>query len=376
MNAIRDFIAECLAVTGHAPEYPEATGSIERFSTNGKRGNRDGYYSLFSDGDFLAGFVGCWRQGTYSTWHSGKSEGYSITLEQSTRIEAKRRTAEAERTKKAASRAAIAKQIYLHAQPANPDHSYLIKKDITADPVIRAADLDKKIFFDNPQQSGMLRNCLLIPVTGEDGNIQTLQAIAPDGTKFFMSGGSMKGGFHLIQGDDSKVYIAEGYATAATIHAVTGASVYVAFNAGKLKEVAAIAKQRHSTVIIASDNDHAKADNVGRKKAEQAAGELGLTVVIPEFNTGSTGTDWNDFFAEYGEHATREGLSSTSAPVALAPAAPTDKAIISACYKQRALKLAGGIKAVSGDLQTTSDVVCRSPATALMPPANFSALCL
>ena len=357
MNAIRDFIAECVAVTGHAPEYPEATGSIERFSTNGKRGNRDGYYSLFSDGDFLAGFVGCWRQGTYSTWHSGKSEGYSITLEQSTRIEARRNAAEAERTKRATSRAAIAKQIYLHAQPASQDHPYLIKKGITADPKIKADDFDKKVFFDNPQQSGMLRNCLLIPVTGEDGNIQTLQAITPDGTKFFMSGGSMKGGFHLIQGDGSNAYIAEGYATAATIHAVTGVSVYVAFNAGKLKEVAAIAKQRHSTVIIASDNDHAKIHNVGRKKAEQAAGELGLTVVIPKFNTGSTGTDWNDFFAEYGEQATLAGLSSTSAPAALAPAAPTGKAIISSCYKQRALKLPGGIKAVAGDLHTTPELV-------------------
>lgn len=356
MNAIRDFIAECIAVTGHAPEYPEATGSIERFSTNGKRGNRDGYYSLFSDGDFLAGFVGCWRQGNYSTWHSGKSEGYSITLEQSTRIEAKRRTAEAERTKKAASRAAIAKQICLHAQPVS-QHLYLVKKGIAAGSAIKTADLDKKVFFDNPQQSGMLRNCLLIPVTGEDGNIQTLQAITPDGTKFFMSGGSMKGGFHFIQGDDSEVYIAEGYATGATVHAITGATVYVAFNAGKLKEVAAIAKQRHSTVIIASDNDHAKIHNVGRKKAEQAAGELGLKVAIPEFNTGSTGTDWNDFFAEYGEQATLAGLSSTSAPAALAPAAPTDKAIISACYKQRALKLAGGIQVAAGDLHTTPELV-------------------
>ena len=50
-------------------------------------------------------------------------------------------------------------------------------------------------------------------------------------------------------------------------------------------------------------------------------------------------------------------LGTTYRPEQRNLAAPTEKAIISACYKKSALKLAGGINAVAGDLHTTSDVV-------------------
>ena len=49
------------------PDDIHADGAIHRFSTNGRRDDDSGWYSLHTDG-VPAGAFGCWREGMQSTW--------------------------------------------------------------------------------------------------------------------------------------------------------------------------------------------------------------------------------------------------------------------------------------------------------------------
>ena len=65
---------------------------------------------------------------------------------------------------------------------------------------------------------------LLVPVQDADGRIWSIQKIGSDGFKSFQEGGKVEGG-HFVIGDllhPGPILIAEGYATAATLHEMTG----------------------------------------------------------------------------------------------------------------------------------------------------------
>ena len=81
---------------------------------------------------------------------------------------------------------------------------------------------------------------LMVPVRDADGRIWSLQRIGGDGFKQFEEGGRVEGG-HYVIGDlkqPGPLLIAEGFATAATLHEMTGMPAIVAFNAGNLLAVA------------------------------------------------------------------------------------------------------------------------------------------
>jgi len=100
--------------------------------------------------------------------------------------------------------------------------------------------------------------------------------------------------------------IAEGFATAATLHEMTEMPVIVAFNAGNLLPVAQTYRGLYPdrAIYIAGDDDRqreAERDgqgrpkiNVGRVKAEEAATAISGQAVFPPFPPGAIGTDWND----------------------------------------------------------------------------------
>jgi phage/plasmid primase-like uncharacterized protein len=138
--------------------------------------------------------------------------------------------------------------------------------------------------------------------------LQSAQTIDRNGRKTFPRGGRVAGGVHLI-GDwrqTGLLVIAEGYATAATIHELTGHSVAVAFNAGNLKSAARAFREGDPdlAILVAGDNDHRKArerladgrrkPNAGQEAAEKAANAVGGLALLPQFATDDKGTDWND----------------------------------------------------------------------------------
>ena len=145
-----------------------------------------------------------------------------------------------------------------------------------------------------------------------DNKLVSLQFIDNNGKKGFLSNGTKSGCYFVIGNPDNYylIYIAEGYATAATLHECTGVAVVVAFDAGNLLLVAGIFTKRYpkSEIIIAADNDRFKPENQGIVKASKAAEAYSCLVAIPTF-AGNQGTDYNDLYILEGQEAVSESLA-------------------------------------------------------------------
>lgn len=164
------------------------------------------------------------------------------------------------------------------------------------------------------------RGSLLLPMRDADGRIWSLQTIDATGGKLYLKGGR-KVGAHAMLGElqpGRPLLIAEGYATAATLHEVTGLAVVAAFDSCNLMDVARAYRERDADrpIIFAADNDHhlpARAVpllNVGAEKAVAAADAVCGTVLLPRFAAGDAGTDWNDFAAQHGRAALRQAVEA------------------------------------------------------------------
>ena len=141
---------------------------------------------------------------------------------------------------------------------------------------------------------------MVLPVQNQQDQLVSLQQIAPNGKfKGFLPDGMKKGCFHVIPGNDKFVFVAEGYATAATIFELTRCTTYVAFDCGNLEAVcmAVIARHPQATKVIASDDDrftHEPIKNPGQAKAIAICEKTDFHNLKPEFGFQDGGTDWND----------------------------------------------------------------------------------
>ena len=145
------------------------------------------------------------------------------------------------------------------------------------------------------------RGSVLAELRDIDGTLYSLQFIKPDGAKFFLSGGRIKGCFHTFGELEGATvcHIAEGISTAATVHNWQDGPTLAAMNAGNLLPVGLAVRQAYPNIkiVFAADNDRFNpGGNVGRDKAEEAARICNGFVLMPEFPKGSKGTDWNDYF--------------------------------------------------------------------------------
>lgn len=191
--------------------------------------------------------------------------------------EAKRQATEAERQRTWQKVKGTAQTVWKNSWPADLSHPYLAAKGITDSAAIAGLRLNEYQGDTN----------LVIPVLYER-EIVNLQSINQDGGKRFLSGGQVEGGYAFIGKSEDVadgVVVAEGYATAASIHQATGKPVIIAFNAGNMVTVAGrLAKTlpEQVPVVIAVDND---ASQTGIKKAQQAAAFFNgrATAVQPEF---------------------------------------------------------------------------------------------
>jgi putative DNA primase/helicase len=150
-----------------------------------------------------------------------------------------------------------------------------------------------------------LQGSVYIPARDSDGKLWSWQKIQWDGAKWFHPGGRIFGSYHTV-GDLKKygvIYITEGFATAASIHAATRRGVVVAFTSNNLVQVSRTIKKLYpgKSIIVCGDDDHwsTKANgepcNSGREKAEEAAKAVLGKATFPEFkDLSEKPTDFND----------------------------------------------------------------------------------
>lgn len=270
------------------PDQVIPDGKLHRFSSNGARGDDAGWYVLHADG-IPAGAFGCWRSGLDEKWTS--DIGRELTEEERRanreRIAQLARERQREQQRLHAEAARRAATIWNHA-PMAVSHQYLIKKAGMA------------------YGLRLHRDLLVVPVRDADAKLWSLQFIAGDGKKVFLKFSRVEGCYHMIGEPLDMLFIAEGYATAATVHEATGQAVAVAFNTSNLGPAthALRRKYRDHRLVICADNDHATEGNPGLTRAREVGDELEASVAVPECE----GTDYNDMARERGIDAVRDSL--------------------------------------------------------------------
>lgn len=257
-------------------------GQIHRFhATEGKLSN-DGWYVAHA-GVIHAGAYGCWRDGFSTTWREVPNRKYTPAemIAHTNRMQELKELSEKNREKKAETAADTSAAIWDAAADAENGHPYLVSKQVKSHGL--------KVTGDGR---------LIVPLLDSAGEIASLQFITHTGDKQFKGGGKSKGSFFylgIITPQTKTVYLAEGYATAATIYEQTGEPCYIAFNAGNLSDVANFIRTHYQgDLCIVADND---SHGVGKRKADEAAAETRARVVMPPFE----GMDANDYYQENGD---------------------------------------------------------------------------
>lgn len=257
------------------PGMPEF-GALKRVRVNGEKGSkRSGWYVLHRFGLRNGGELICGVLGNYKTGEKQDVEHQASVLSKEEQADF-RRMRDTQRAEAEAERLALQKATAMRAQkifgklPEGGACAYLTRKKVR----------NFGVRFS--------RGSIVVPVRRmADDVLVSLQFIAPDGGKKFLTGGEKKGCGHLIGtlSPDAPLLVAEGYATAASLHEATGFPVVVAFDAGNLHPVAQALRSRYPDVdlVIAGDDDRNTDGNPGRTKAEMAATAVMGLAIFPVF---------------------------------------------------------------------------------------------
>ena len=242
------------------------------------------WYNFHPDAP-ASGAAGNWRTGAKLTWCGKRLQSLSNAERETLRhrIEEDKRRAQEATEARHRDAAAKAVRIWKDSAPANPNHPYLLKKQIA------------------PGIARMSRGALVLPVVDFSGALHGLQFVAEDGGKRFISGMAKQGHFIPSGGhpDGTRpLYIAEGHATACTLSALQpGVVVIAACDAGNLLSVATAARKRWSGIDLVICPDF---DAIGHQKGQEAA-EKARARILPcdklPADMPKSCTDWNDWSA-------------------------------------------------------------------------------
>ena len=256
-----------LAAGVSPPDEIILDGQLRRFRTDPKKHDRSGWYVGHADG-ICTMIWGDWRQGIEQTIKATINRPYTVADEMAhvARVAAAKAARDAERKKQNEAAASTVEIIWSEGAAASPEHPYLKRKGIQPH--------GAKITGDGR---------LMVPLFDSDGALASLQYIDADGGKLYHPGGSVGGKFCIIGTLDvpGVLYVAEGFATAATIHEVSNRPVIVAYSASNLVPVTGTLRDLYGQgqdIVIVADND---ASGVGQKYAEQACAKYGARMVMP-----------------------------------------------------------------------------------------------
>ena len=258
---------------------------IHRVATTAKPKSKNGWYVSY---DHLL-VMGDWLTGVTEIW---KPEGHQRSLDDRQLIKDAIERSKQQKLSNQRQAANEARSQYQKAQQVVV-HPYLTNKGIEQ--------------VEGLRLSG---KWLLVPLYNIASNeLANLQRIAPNGTKLFLKGGQITGTGCLIGLNgrllNDRIYICEGYATADSVHHMTGQPVIAAMNAGNLLPVAkaVIKKWPDSEIVIAGDDDWLTEQDIGfnpgKAKAIEAANVIGAKVSFPPLTLEHKKaglTDWNDYY--------------------------------------------------------------------------------
>ena len=313
---------------------------------------------------------------TLSAWKSFKGSGVTIgslyyiakgygwvpepgvkpTPEQLAKQKAEADARAAARAAESARLAAVARgraaELWDAAVPATDDHPYLKRKGVKA----HGLRVGRWEIADS--QTGEVRliskQALLVPICDRQKELHSLQGIFSSKAiggrdKDYLRDGAKSGNFHALgarplkHGDRLVFILAEGYATAASIHEASGHLVLVCFDTSNLVTVAKAIRERQpaALILVAGDNDrwNRRPDgtpyNPGLTAATKAANEAQAIVALPPFSDADQAgvdergdplgpTDWNDWDQKYGRESVAEliGFALDGHPVPPPPAGP------------------------------------------------------
>jgi putative DNA primase/helicase len=250
------------------PDVVYMDGKIHRFNPSGKTGgDKSGWYLVFQDG-IPAGRFGCWKLGLEQSWRADIGRALTVSEEATNirRMEEAKKMRDAELEKKHEVAADTVEKIWVNGGAASDEHPYLKSKGVGAN--------GSRITGDGR---------LMVPLYSKDGAISSIQYIDAEGGKLYHPGGATGGMFWMVGAHDEPgiMYIAEGFATAATIHEATRRPCVVAYSASNLVPVTAAIVDLYGEkfgVVIVADND---ASGVGLRYAEQASAKFGVRFVMP-----------------------------------------------------------------------------------------------
>lgn len=335
-----DSVLQQLQSLGLAPELPLQIGKLTRCLMEGQHGahrNGSGWYVLhplkLDNGSMvLVGSYGTYREtgtdGTKGTGHKISLKGMELTREQQTairqRVAEDSRRAELERRRRA-DRAALRAASAWAKCSANGQSEYLQRKGVKGHGVRYSPSGNLVI----PILDGAERICGL-QVIYDDPAIKKRKGRDRD---YWPAGLSKRGRYYLIGRPSWIVLVAEGYATAASLHEATGLPVAVAFDAGNLLAVCQQLRHQYQDVwiLVCGDDDYmqtcrachkrtrvAKPEcdqcgephlqgNTGESSASAAALAVDGTYVLPQFDgrDRQKWTDFNDLHLASGLHAVR-----------------------------------------------------------------------
>lgn len=288
------------------------SGELVTCGTTQKPNGTDGRYKLHMDFPPTIGIInyhegGEWRNVPLYTESELADMSESERNAFRERIRAKKEESERRLSQERANAAHTAKSILADLPPASSGNAYLVKKGVPALGELRQVKDGR----------------LALPVISASGEVVSLQYIDGDGNKRFLKGGQKKGCFFPIPArsgkNDGPLLIAEGYATAASLHLATGYACLVAFDAGNLSPVAEMARSKYPSreIIVCADNDceterGGKPYNPGKEKAEEAARKAGCKIVLCPDIAGHK-ADFNDVHSAY-----EDGLEKIRAVIELA----------------------------------------------------------
>ena len=216
--------------------------------------------------------------------------------------------------------AAQAATLWHAATPVDPDHPYLVKKQVVAVETLREISAKQvRAILGYPLSCGqtpLVGRLLVVPVKQGD-RLSTLELIDGDGRKSALAGRGTKIGGYWATGvinEADTVVVGEGVATVLTAKLASGHTGVATLSSNNLVKVAKWLRKRYPGLRIILLADLVRASGAPDPHAVTAAHSVGALLAIPDFGLDRLAdmTDFNDLAQCRGQEVVRIAIEQAA----------------------------------------------------------------